>query len=98
MIRPRLPHSDSYARCTAAVREWLSVHDLSSLHGKATEDECHEADAQLDAVLRRETNLGLNQAIERIDAADWGVFISLDDGTQFMIDADTGFFTDRTNG
>ena len=89
MTQARLPHSDVFARIAAAAREWLSAHTCQP--EETTETRKNEADAQLDAVLRCEANLGPNQVIEEITAWDNGVFITLEDGFEFTINASTGF-------
>lgn len=78
-----------FARIAQAARDWLAAHTCQP--EETTEVRKDEADAQLDAVLRCETKIRPDQAIEHIWATDNGVGVELEDGFEFSINASTGF-------
>lgn len=78
----------TFTRIAQAVREWIAAHACQP--EETTEARKDEADANLDTVLRVESRIRLDQAIESIEATDNGVLLTLDTGDQLSIDASTG--------
>lgn len=78
----------AFTRIALAVRDWLAAHTCQP--EETTEARKDEADANLDAVLRCEARIRMDQAIEAIEATVYGVLVVLDDGQELSISATTG--------
>ena len=87
-MRDNSDPSTPFTRIAAAVRAWLAAHTCQP--EETTEARKDEADAELDAVLRVESRIRLDQSIEAIEATDNGIWLELNDGQELSIDASTG--------
>lgn len=93
--------STSFTRIAVCVREWVATRNAVSRIAQVTSGDwmgghpgiqscLNEADAELDAVLRCEARIRMDQAIETIEVAGNGILVILDDGQELSINATTG--------
>lgn len=83
----------AFTRIALAVRDWLTVAKQMPgvlMTGTMAAAIADEADANLDAVLRCEARVRMDQTIQTIDVTEHGVLVILDDGQELSINATTG--------